>query len=373
MYGYFTVAIFFVLFSCESSDELEYHQRQETSPIDSLDVKLPDSYNDLNKWGYFYENEDVFLYEYSAGKNFDLVINILDFQKGKYEETLLFNREGPNGFKSTGVNVNIVNRDSVFIFPMASDKFYLYNFSGDILSEYPYNSVDGSVFNGAGVFTDIVLEDSRVMLPTVNKTRFDDCSFFKKVIPVQYYSLRNKQFEESIAYPPPYMEGKFLWSNLASAKINKMRDSNIVIDFRFSDSVRIYNSKTKELDLIFMGLNNEQIVLDTLPSKNQEMKYLLTEKEYMYTFYHNQNLFRLCSHLKNMRQKDIPLSDLMENYSREMTLIKFDLKKKDYEYLKMPIARCFFPMNNKLIVGGVKSWEDENQDTWRRFYYYALD
>ena len=62
-------------------------------------MKLPDSYNDLNKWGYFYENEDVFLYEYSADKNFDLVINILDFQKDIYEESLLFNRVRPNGLK----------------------------------------------------------------------------------------------------------------------------------------------------------------------------------------------------------------------------------------------------------------------------------
>lgn len=372
IYGYFIVAIFFALFSCETNHELEYHERQEVFPIDSLDVKLPNNYIELNKWGYFYENQDIFLYEYSADKNFDLVINILDFQNGKYEESLLFNREGPNGFKSKGVNVTIVNRDSIFVFPMASDRFYLYSYAGQIIDEFPYNSSDGSALNGSGVFTDIVIQEDRIILPTVSQTRYDDPSFFKKVIPVQYYSLKSKQFEESIPYPS-YMDRKFLWSNLASAKINKMSDSTLVIDFRFSDSVRIYNSNTKHVDLIFMGLNNQQIILDELPSKNQEMKYLLTEKEYMFTLYHNQNIYRITSHLNSVKQKAIPLADLMQNYSREMTVIKYNLISKENNYYKMPTARYFLPIKEKLIVGGITSWEDENQDTWRRFYIYKLN
>lgn len=372
IYGYIAVAIFFIFFSCDSNYENEYYENHQIIPIDSLDVKLPNSYNDLNKWGYFYSNESIFLYEYYLTNNFDLTIHVLDFDKGSYQSPLRINREGPNGYKSTGVYVNMVNQDSIFIFPIPSEKFFLYNSKGQVLDEFPYNSLDGSIINSSGVYTDIVFQGDRVLIPTINNTRFDDNLFFKKVKPLHYYSFKKKKFEESISYPD-YMIGKYLWSDLASSKINKIDDSLAVIDFRFSDSIRIYNSRTREQNYIFMGLNNDQLILNKVPSRSQEMSLLLTEKEYMYSVYYNHNIYRITSHLKSVKQKAIPLSDLMQNYSREITLIKYNLISKEYNYYKMPTTRYFLPIKEKLIVGGIISWEDENQDTWRRFYIYKLN
>ena len=39
----------------------------------------------------------------------------------------------------------------------------------------------------------------------------------------------------------------------------------------------------------------------------------------------------------------------------------------------MPIARYFVFQDNKLIVGGVSMWEDDNQDTFMKYYIYNLD
>ncbi|MFN3802292.1 hypothetical protein [Belliella pelovolcani] len=367
--GCFWAALLIVFFSCNSNETLEYHDRQEISPIDSMDVKLPDSYNDINKWGYFYENDEVFLYEFFENSNTDLVVNVLDFKHNKYEPSLVFQREGPDGYNSSGVSPMIINRDSILIMGN-DDKFLLYNSSAQKLAEYKYNSVDGQRFV-SGVFNHIVFQDNRVLMPTINNTRWDDKYFYQKVMPVQYYSFVDQKFEEGVPYPE-YLHGKFLWSNLYSTKLSKMNDSLSIVDFRFSDSIRIYNSKDQALETIYMGLNNELVLLDKVPSKLDEMKNLLTEKEYMYTMYQNGNLYRLASHLRKRSFKS-NLSNFKSELPRVVTLIKYNMKTKEYDYYNMPITRYFLPSKDKLIVGSITSWEDENQDTWRRFYIYDLN
>lgn len=372
-YQYFRFSILvMLLFSCSSNDKHEYFEGQLISPIDSLDVKLPVRHNDLNKWGYYYQGEDLFLYEYHMDWNNNLIINILDFEQGQYQESIQIDREGPNGFKSTGVYCKIVNKDSLFIFPMTLNKFYLYDFTGQIMDEFPYNSKDESTINGSGIFTDVAYFHQVLILPTINKTRFDDKYFFEKVIPLQTYSLKEKRFISSYSYPK-HMAGKYWWGNLASTNINKLNDSLLVVDFPFSDTVRIYNRYTQEIEFIPMGINYQSFFLETPLDKGEEMKELLTEKEYSYPLAHGNKLYRVSSHLKSIRQKELPLNELMEDYPRVVTLINYNLDNKLVRYFQMPITRYFLPKNDLLYVGSISSWEDENQDTWRRFYVYKLD
>ena len=65
--------------------------------------------------------------------------------------------------------------------------------------------------------------------------------------------------------------------------------------------------------------------------------------------------------------------EILANNLKSVGLLALDLKTREIKIYEMPIAKYFAFIGNKLYVGGVSVREDEDDDTFRRFYIYDLN
>ncbi|WP_146613669.1 hypothetical protein [Algoriphagus yeomjeoni] len=303
----------------------------------------------------------------------DLLILRLDLEQGAYLEPIHIPREGPDGFNAPDLFISYKAEDSIYVFPALKDHFYLYNSFGEILKEYSYNSRDFSRFYISGFYSDIFYRNGEMILPTINDTRYDDQDYFEKVIPFQKYELVEQRFSDSIEYPKSLI-GKFLPSNLTGGQISNYDNETAIINFPFSDSLYLYKYEDKSIVTFYCGIEtgHKNNFYDHVPDRAESIEYLTKEKNYEFSKVHNGKVYRLVSHLKDENARELPLFDIINQNLRGVTMIEFDPKDSSINYYEMPIARNFVFQDDRLIVGGISIREDENQDTFRKFYVYQL-
>lgn len=369
----FLLAFVTFLSSCTFNRKLNF-EYSELQKKDSLEIKLPLDYIALSKWQTFKNSDQTFLLEYGFNRDQDLLIFKIDLKKGDYLDPLKISNEGPNGFNSSDLFISYQGSDSIYVFPVTKNKFSLYNSSGEKLLEFPYNNTERTRFYTSGVYSDISKYDNGLILPTINDTRFDDPNYFEKVIPVSYYDFELKQFDKEIPYPD-YFEGKYFPSNVTAAQVSFMKDDISIINYSFSDSIYLYNSLENKLQGVYCGIPTETTFqyFTQVPDRTMSLDYITKEKNYEFVQFHNGKIYRIVSHLKSEKFRNLSIYQIISENLRGVTLIELDPSSKTLKYYEMPIARYFVFQENELIVGGVSMWEDENQDTFMKYYIYNLE
>lgn len=368
------VALAILSIGCSSKKNSEDFNYSELELIDSIEVQIPLEFVPITKWQTFSDFSQTLLIDYGIDRNGDLLILRLDFEKEKYLKPIHILREGPDGFNGPDVFISYQSIDSIYVFPATSDRFYLYNSLGKKINEYRYNSSESTRFFMNGFYSDIFYSNGSMILPTINNTRYDDLDYFEKVIPLQKYDLSQRKFTDSIAYPKT-TAGKFLPSNLTGGQVSKFDSETVLINYPFSDSLYLYNYKDKSIETFYCGLKTgtKSKFLDHVPDREESREYVVKEKNYEFSKIHNGKIYRLVSHLKNENDRELAPIDIIRNNLRGVTMIEYNVDNKSINYYEMPIVRNFVFRENHLIVGGVSIREDENQDTFRKFYVYQLD
>lgn len=134
-YVIFSLAII-LLISCQTSSEYPYVEREDIEPIEGFDLKLPSNFLNQTKWSVYKESEKLNLIEYGRTKEGDLLIFLLELEAKAYGNPVRIPREGPNGFNAPDAAVQLLTRDSILVFPIASKRFYLYNDQGHQVEAY---------------------------------------------------------------------------------------------------------------------------------------------------------------------------------------------------------------------------------------------
>jgi hypothetical protein len=101
--------------------------------------------------GVFQKHGKWNLFEFGTSKDGDLLIFSLNFRLKSYEPSIYIPLEGPNGFNAADVAVQIINRDSILVFPIPSPMVLLYNWQGEKLQEFPMPTE--SAFYASGFFS----------------------------------------------------------------------------------------------------------------------------------------------------------------------------------------------------------------------------
>ncbi|WP_140160521.1 hypothetical protein [Algoriphagus antarcticus] len=328
----------------------------------------------ISKWQTFSDSSQTLLIDYGMDAKGDLLVLRLNFERGEYLEPIYIPREGPDGFNATDLFISYQGQDLIYVFPSATDKFYLYNSLGKLVEKYNYNDGDYTRFYISGFYSDIFYNQGEIMLPTINDTRFDDRDYFEKVIPFQKYDFTSRKFTDQVIYPE-FVGGKFLPSNLSGGQISSYDSKTALINYPFSDSLYIYSFENKSIDAFYCGIENghKTKFLDHVPDKEVSREYVVKEKNYEFAKTHNGKVYRLVSHLKNENSRELTPIDIIRRDLRGVTMIEYNPEDKSINYYEMPIARNFVFQENKLVVGGISIREDENQDTFRKFYVYQLN
>ncbi|WP_425636604.1 hypothetical protein ACPUEN_14425 [Algoriphagus yeomjeoni] len=370
------IILSFIAFSigCSSKRSSDIFEYSDLPLVDSIEIKLPLEFLPNSKWQTFNDSFQNLLIDYGLDRNGDLLVLRLDFEKGEYLDPIHIPREGPDGFNAPDVFISYQGLDSIYVFPATSDRFFLYNSLGKRTGEYRYNSSSSTHFYMSGFYSDIFFSDGKMILPTINDTRYDDKSYFEKVIPFQKYDLTKQRFSDSIEYIKS-LAGKFLPSNLTGGQVSNYDDVNALLNYPFSDSLYLYNYERKSMQSFYCGIEtgHRTKFYDHVPDRAESIDYIAKEKNYEFSKMHNGKIYRLVSHLKNENARELPVLDIITQDLRGVTMIKLDPKNSSINYYKMPIARNFVFIGNQLIVGGISSREDENQDTFRTFYVYQMD
>ncbi|UJP63361.1 hypothetical protein [Mongoliitalea daihaiensis] len=368
--GYEFVAVIFLLFSCHSSYDYTYFDREDIKHVEEFDVKLPFNFVNQTKWSVYTESGRLHLLEYGRTKEGDLLIFPLDLEAKAYGIPIQIPREGPEGFNATDAAVQILTRDSILVFPIPSKRFYLYNDLGHLLRTYEYESE--FEFYLAGFFSSAIKMENHLIFPTSSSlVRYDDPSYFQKVLPVHVFDIHNSKFVQALPYPKQ-LEKKYLWSFLDGASLSTFQDSLVLINFRFSDSLYTYSTQTQNVQSKFLGINAEPLGLVKPPTKGEELNLILKEKDYLYTLAEDHILYRVVTHLDKWEMKNVAIQDIVDFNYRRMTVIRHNSLTNETRYIDMPLTRYFIPYKGKLIVGSVDTWEDEDNDQWRKFFIYEF-
>lgn len=362
------IFLFFLSFCTVEKSELVY---SEFPKKDSLEVLVPIEYFPLSYWSTFTNNGQGFLVEYGFVSNGDLLIHRVNFDKKIYLEPIRIPREGPDGFNSSSVSVYFHGIDSIFVFPAAKDAFYLYNSLAKKVKEFPYSSNGFARFYRSGFYSNAVLFDQILAIPTVSDIRYDDPDFFRNEIPVRLYDLNKEKFVSQLKYPA-YLTGSFLPSEFSGPTLEKFDEDRMIVNYRFSDSLYLFNIKDKSTQAIYCGLlrRNAPPLLKKYPSKGEELDYKIKQSDFAEAFSRNGKIYRIVNNVDE-KYNDLTGLEILQKNLRGVTLIELDLETKQQRFYEMPIAKYFVFDNDFLIVGGVSSRE-ENGDIYRKFYKYSF-
>ncbi|NVK49147.1 MAG: DUF4221 family protein [Cyclobacteriaceae bacterium] len=365
-----SLILFFIFFSC--SKRKQEFTFSKFKSVDSLEVLLPLQYIPITYWTTFTTNQQTFLVEYGLDSNGDLLILQVDFNQRSYLEPLLIPREGPNGFNSSSVALHFHTIDSIFVFPATQNRFFLYNSEAQKVDEFLYNSPDFARYYRSGFYSNAVLINEGLAIPTVSDIRYDDQDYFGKEIPLRLYDLQEEEFVNQFCFPD-YLKGSFLPSELSGPILEKMGDDRLVVNYRFSDSLYILTAKEKTRDAVYCGIPQWDVppLLSRYPNRGQELDYKIKEPDFETVFFRNGKIYRIVSHLKDKKYYELSGFEILEKNLRGVTLIELDLETKQQRFYEMPIAKYFVFDKDFLIVGGVSSRE-ENGDIYRKFYKYSF-
>ena len=357
----------FLSFSCENQSFIY----NNFPSLDSLEIVMPDEYLQFTNWTTYKKNKQTILVEYGLYENGDLIIHQVDFNTEAYVNTMRIPRDGPDGYNSSAASVFIKNEDSVYVFPSARNSFFIYNADGKQVSKLQYNSSNFERYYQSGYYSSMVPLNGRMMLTTINDTRYDDPEYFNKVTPIQFFDQNSSQFVEKIHYPK-FIRGKFV-IGFTGATLSQIDADRILINYSFSDSISIYNIETKVTTSFYCGADHfgKPKLLDKLPNKAQEFEYKVKEVDYELAFYHNAKVYRIVSHIGAAKYRDYSVMDIINQNLRAVSLVEMDLETGALKYYKLPIAKYFVFQKDFLFAGGVSVREDD-QETYRRFYKYRL-
>jgi len=371
MYWFLSIPIF-LIFSCNSGNQDKEFAYSEFVVLDSFEVVMPAEYLQQTNWTTYKNDNKNILVEYGLFGEDELIIHQLDFDEEAYVQTIKIPREGPEGFNAYNASVYFKNEDSLYVFPMGRNSFFLYNSTGEKINEYPYNSSKVERYYKSSYYSSLIHLSNELILPTINDVRYDDADYFKKVNPIQSYNLLTSKFVDKIEYPE-FIHGKFIPS-LTGATISPFDEDQFLINYSFSDSIFIHNYKTKETRSIYCGADyfGKPKLLDRVASKNEQTEYAVKEVNYEVAFYHNSNIYRIVNHVTASDYENYSIFEILTENRRLVSLVELNSKTGEMKYYKLPIAKYFVFQDNFLIAGGVSIREDENE-TYRRFYKYTLN
>lgn len=366
-------ALILFLFSCSMEGEGEEFFYSEFAKVDSLEIALPLEYLSITNWTTYKSGEKEILVEYGLNVQGDLVIHQIDFNKKAYLEPIFISREGPDGFNSSEASVFFKSKDSIYVFPSARNSFFLYNSKGVKTKEYRYNSLNDYRYYKSGWYSSMAFFEDLFILPTVDDTRYDDPDFFDKVSPIQFYNLNSNTFIGQISFPK-FVMGKYMPSNFSGAMIDQIDKNRILINYKFSDSISIYNIRERAIESYYCGSDNfgSPNLLPFLPNRSQSLEYITKEVDYELGFFHRGKIYRVVSHLLDSKYYTYNPYEIIQYDFRVVSLVEMDLATNNLKYYRMPIAKYFVFQEDHLYVGGV-SVRKENGDIYRRFYRYSLD
>lgn len=340
---------------------------------DSLEIALPLEYLSITNWTTYKSGEKKILVEYGLNGDGDLVIHQIDFDKKIYLDPIYIPREGPDGFNSSEASVFFKSKDSIYVFPSARSSFFLYNSIGVKVEEYRYNSLIEDRYYKNGWYSSMAFFEDLFILPTVDDTRYDDPDFFDKVSPIQFYDLDSNRFIDQINFPE-FVRGKYLPSNFSGAMMDQVDIIRILINYKFSDSIYIYNIRERVMDGFYCGSENfgRPNLLNYLPDRAQSLEYIIKEVDYETAFFHKEKIYRVVNHLLASKYREMNPFEIIQNNYKVVSLIELDLVSKKLKYYKLPIAKYFVFQGDQLFAGGV-SVREENGDIYRKFYRYTLN
>lgn len=363
--------IFFTL-ACEynkSKIDFAYSTFKE---MDSLEIEMPKEYLQITNWSTYSSGKKKILVEYGFNKLGDLVIHQLDFDQQKYLEPVIIGRDGPEGYNSSSASVYFSSADSIFVFPSARPFFLLYDSKANVIEQFHYNSKDNSRYYRAGFNSSAVTIGKKMMLPTVQDLRYDDPKYFDKAIPIKSYDFEGNAFDLEL-YNPDNTSGKVVPSSFTGPTLAKYEEESVLINYRFADSLYIWNSKTNSIYSVYAGSKyfGKGKFLDRYPNRGEDLTYKIKEVDYELAKYHNDKIYRIISHI-TPNAKALETFEIMERGLRKVSLIELDMKSKSRTYYELPIAKYFVFQGNHLIAGGV-SIREEGDETIRKFYKYTLN
>lgn len=363
--------IFFTL-ACEhktSHSDFVYSNFKET---DSLEIETPKEYLQITNWSTYNRGKNKILVEYGFNKLGNLIIHQVDFEKHKYLEPVIIKRDGPEGYNSSSASVYIENADSIFVFPSARPFFLLYNRQGNLIKQLNYNSNDNSRYYRAGFYSNAVRIGHKIMIPTVQDFRYDDPNYFSKATPIRVYDFDKGLFDSKLPFPE-YTYNKLVPSSFNGPTLAKYKEESVLINYRFADSIYIWNSKTNSTSGIYAGSEyfGKGKLLDRYPNRGEDLAYKIKEVDYELAKHHHDKIYRILNHI-TPNAKALKTFEIIERGLRKVSLIELDIQSKAQTYYQLPIAKYFIFQGNYLIAGGVSEREDGDK-TLRKFYKYTLN
>ena len=367
----FTISVF-LIFSCNSGNQYKEFTYSEFVALDSFEVVMPAEYLLETNWTTYKKGNQTILVEYGIYSEGELVIHQVDFNEEAYVQTLKIPREGPEGFNAYNASIYLKNEDSLYVFPMGRNSFFLYNSVGEKVNEYPYSSPNFERYYKSSYYSSLIPLSNELILPTINDVRYDDPDYFKKVTPIQSYNLRTSKFEGKIEYPE-FIHGKFIPS-LTGATISPFDEDQFLINYSFSDSIFNHKYKTKETQSLYCGADyfGKPKLLDRVASKNEQTEYAVKEVNYEVAFYHNSKIYRIVNHVTESDYENYSIFEILSENRRLVSLVELNPKTGEMKYYKLPIAKYFVFQGNFLFAGGI-SVREEGAETYRRFYKYTLE
>ncbi|MCS5490707.1 hypothetical protein [Algoriphagus limi] len=361
-----------ILYFISCSEKKKEFFYSEFKSVDSLEVLLPLNYISHTYWTTYSKGDQSYLIEYGLNSNGDLMIHRVNFWKGSYLEPILIPREGPMGFNSTDASVYFHSFDSIFVFPASQESFFLFNSKAKKVDEFDYNGSDFVNYYRSGFYSNAVFFDQILGIPTVSDIRYDDKDYFEKEIPFRVYDLKKEEFNSTFEFPD-FIKESFLPSELTGPILEKMGKDRMIVNYRFSDSLYIFNFSDKTIQSIYCGLigRDSAPLLSRYPSRTQELEYKIKEPDFESVFFRNDKVYRIVSHLKEEKFRDYTGFEILEKNLRGVTLIELDIETKEQRFFDLPIAKYFVFDGKYLIAGGVSSRE-ENGDIYRKFYRYTF-
>lgn len=370
--GYlFGALLFFV--ACTERSIISDGSFSKIELLDSIEIKMPLEYLSLTKWTSYNFQDQNYLVEYGVYRNDGLIIHRIDFERQEYLSPIKIPREGPNGFNSNDASIYFEDVNSIFVFPVGSREFYKYDSLGNRISQFNYDTNDNTRFFNTGYYTTAIKTENKLVIPTINDTRFDDAAYFRKVFPVSQIDLSTGKFVGSIGYPNT-LNGEIFPSNQVGANIAMYQSNKVLINYCFSDSLYLYDLENGRMVSKYCGLKGwkQPQPLKAQPDRLESLTYQAVELNYQDVFVHSGRIYRLVSHVKDDSYRGLSFIEILERDLRGLTLIELDVKTDEIKYFTVPYTKYFLFDKSKLYVGGV-SMREEIGDSYRTFYVYSLE
>lgn len=370
--GWLTLALFLpLLLSCGSNDASVTYET--FASLDSLEVIMPEEYLQVTNWTTYKRNQKTILVEYGVNSRYDLIIHQVDFEEKKYLDPIIIKRDGPNGYNSSTASVYFSSYDSIFVFPAARPNFLLYNQNGALINEYPYHSEDYSRYYRGGFYSSAVVSGQDIFMTTVNDRRYDDPLYLTKNTPTKIYNFDKKSFVKELGYPK-FTHDKFVPTSFTGPTIIKFDENSILINYRFTDSLYHWNYQKDQIERIYLGskLVGSGKLLDSYPERSKALEYKIYNVNYVTAFKHNNKIYRVVNYVKD-EYSHLGAYELLLNNKRSVGLLELDLTTREIKTYEMPIAKYLVFSQNKLYAGGVLIREEDDDDTFKRFYIYDLN